>query len=176
MSIKFKCDTCGKSYAVPDNLAGKQGKCRCGTTIKIQGCSSTNPSRAIASQKPALTWDDEIQKTERRPLNTLDGEKTYLSPASSRKPTKSGNGGAFAFVGIALCLLFLLFRGCAPSDNTSANNHSSYTSPNKYNDYKSTKPTWQMDGQEKHELNEAWGKMSQEEKKKQIRRDFGDLD
>jgi hypothetical protein len=41
--------------------------------------------------------------------------------------------------------------------------------------YKSTKPLSQMDGQERHEYNEAWKYMSDEEKKKQIRRDFGDL-
>ena len=41
--------------------------------------------------------------------------------------------------------------------------------------YKSIKPTWQMDGQERHDLDEAWKYMSPEEQKKQLRRDFGDL-
>ena len=73
MSISCKCESCGKSYAVPDNLAGKQGKCKCGTAIKIPVCSSTNSPLAIVPEKSDLTGDDKIQKTERAISSSSEG-------------------------------------------------------------------------------------------------------
>lgn len=41
--------------------------------------------------------------------------------------------------------------------------------------YRSTKPVREMDGQERKEIDDAWRTMSPAEKRKQLRRDFGDL-
>ncbi len=99
------------------------------------------------------------------------------------KPFVSYKGG---FLLLIACFVLFGIRNCTTNSSTpnqsysndfsSSQTYNSYTSPKKHNDYKSTKPTWQMDGQEQHELDQAWDKMSPEQKETQLRRDFGNID
>ncbi|GAB6166546.1 hypothetical protein JCM19992_25460 [Thermostilla marina] len=35
MAIHFRCENCGKNYAVKDSLAGRRAECRCGAELQI---------------------------------------------------------------------------------------------------------------------------------------------
>jgi hypothetical protein len=44
MPITFECQACGKSFSVPDHLAGKKGSCKqCGSKFQIPTGSATDP-------------------------------------------------------------------------------------------------------------------------------------
>ena len=44
MPISFECDACGKSFTVPDHLAGKKGQCKqCGARFQIPTRPATAP-------------------------------------------------------------------------------------------------------------------------------------
>lgn len=72
--------------------------------------------------------------------------------------------------------MILSFISSNSEDKSNSNLRPAYSQPSKkYNDYKSTKPVRDMDGWEIKQFNEAWDKMSPDEKKKQIYRDLGDV-
>jgi hypothetical protein len=82
----------------------------------------------------------------------------------------------------ALLLVTLVLLGVLRSSSTSTSNSGDSSAQVKaqaheeeLRNYKSTKPVSEMDGQEQHEYNEAYRYMTVEERKKQVRRDFGDL-
>lgn len=42
--IEFKCPTCGKSLKVPDEHAGKKGKCACGAVVAVPSVTGKGPT------------------------------------------------------------------------------------------------------------------------------------
>lgn len=55
MPIKFACPKCNKVLSVPDNMAGKSGKCKCGHQIKIPAAKSEGSGKKSKSSKTAPT-------------------------------------------------------------------------------------------------------------------------
>ena len=53
MPIKFACPKCNKVMSVPDNLAGKSGKCKCGHKIQIPAAKVASPAATSNSAQPA---------------------------------------------------------------------------------------------------------------------------
>jgi len=83
MTIKAKCD-CGRVYAVADDLAGRQAKCKvCGKVIKIAEVSSPNPER---QQRPWRGTSDDFDNLVQSVLD--DSPTIPLSAGTSvRSPT-----------------------------------------------------------------------------------------
>ena len=66
MAIKVECRGCWKPFSVKETMAGKRGKCVCGTAILVpapaQGAPTTAPETspaapALSSRRESLTCD-----------------------------------------------------------------------------------------------------------------------
>lgn len=49
MSIQIQCNACGMNLRVPDEMAGKKGKCKCGQVLEIPGASTDQTARNSAA-------------------------------------------------------------------------------------------------------------------------------
>src|SRR4051794_39955254 len=49
--LTFTCPSCGKEYPWSEQLAGKKGRCKCGTVMTVP---TDPPSSSQASKSPAL--------------------------------------------------------------------------------------------------------------------------
>ncbi|MGE3804411.1 MAG: hypothetical protein AB7K24_07045, partial [Gemmataceae bacterium] len=71
MSIAFSCTSCGKSFRVPDDMAGKKGKCpQCQTVFRIpvegkaaakkraKAGGGAQPDNAFAFDAPGAALED----------------------------------------------------------------------------------------------------------------------
>ncbi len=62
--IQFKCTGCGKSFAVPDQFAGRRARCKaCGTSIQVPAPATVAAAAPAASSAPA-----EASSAPRQPL------------------------------------------------------------------------------------------------------------
>jgi hypothetical protein len=74
MAIKFACEDCGKTYEVPDNLAGKKGRCKaCGHVFHIP----------VPGGPPTDVYG--LEETEVIPPSELPAEEAASPMPSSRR-------------------------------------------------------------------------------------------
>ncbi|GIW96735.1 MAG: hypothetical protein KatS3mg111_0068 [Pirellulaceae bacterium] len=87
MPIKIKCSQCGKVLAVPDTMAGKKGKCKCGNVLNIPAAQKAKaPRGAVAGGINPSAFDalDEEDFQQQAPVDKLfaapkgDGESERL--------------------------------------------------------------------------------------------------
>lgn len=98
MTIELDCQSCGKSYRLGDQLAGKKVKCKeCGTTIKVPAAAADddddylNSLVAAESSAAAGDDDDDYEETPRRPARTA---KAKVKPEPKKKKKKSSSSRA----------------------------------------------------------------------------------
>ncbi|HEY1860000.1 MAG TPA: hypothetical protein VGG61_06580 [Gemmataceae bacterium] len=118
MSIAFSCPDCGKTFKVPDDMAGKKAKCSgCGVMIQIAntvGITERPTSRSRGTASEADDWQDEpaLKKRASKPLDDDEEDAGEDEPIRRRRPKKRkkqkkamGKLLAFGMVGLAVLLL-----------------------------------------------------------------------
>ncbi len=88
MAIKFKC-TCGHILSVPDNLAGKSGKCpKCQTSLRVP-----QPSAKSSSPQPASATSGAGKKTGAGPATAAPAAaRPATKPAGAARASKPAGG------------------------------------------------------------------------------------
>lgn len=185
-STTITCPSCNHQFEVPKLLFG-QIKCPiCNRLIRrhapalkknIVGHKRKKPTHLASSFNKTLPSSPQIesenQKKEERRL-----EKERLKKTRKDEQDVQHQDCIGCLVILVIIFLAFVFRpaSCRHSTTTySSPSSGRYTEPTRQSEYKSTKPLWEMDGQERKELDDAWNSMSSEEQLKQIRRDFGDI-
>ncbi len=80
MPIKFNCAKCGKRIGVPDNLAGKTGKCpACGTTLTVPTTPAPPPARPDRQGK--TDYNFRLSEEDR---NRIEEEERFRAEAKIR--------------------------------------------------------------------------------------------
>lgn len=93
-----------------------------------------------------------------------------------RQPTKEEQQiSNVAAVGCLTAVILIVVVGLISTTTPSSSRSYSPSPPSDHTEYKSTKPVREMDGWDRKQIDDAWDSMSQEEKRKQIYRDFGDI-
>lgn len=122
----------------------------------------------------------ECKKPVSETANACPGCSFTLTPEivaeQKEKKQKEGQAGVLIALGVFLVFVVLCSGLSRPSSTPSEDSSAQVKAQahlQELMNYKSTKPVSEMDGQEKHEFDEAWKYMSDEEKMKQTRRDFG---
>jgi hypothetical protein len=118
MSIAFSCPDCGKTFKVPDDMAGKKAKCSgCGVMIQIAntvGITERPTSKVRGAAGAADDWQEEAASRRRasKQLEDDDEEASADEPIRRRRPKKRkkqkksmGKLVAFGMVGLAVLLL-----------------------------------------------------------------------
>ena len=80
--INFKCPTCGKSFNLRDEHAGRQGKCSCGAviTIPVGGCG-----QQVVPQTPETVPTTEASKNRTNAKGTcVDGQSQRCGNGNER--------------------------------------------------------------------------------------------
>jgi hypothetical protein len=119
MSIRVQCPNadCGKVTLVKDELAGKRGKCGCGTIVIVPN-RFPSPARPAAGPAPAV----------RRPGMPPPGRVGHVPARAPARAPRSGMVTAIAIVNFVLAglsilmgLVFLLFGGLVSSAGRMSN-------------------------------------------------------
>jgi hypothetical protein len=118
MSIAFSCPDCGKTFKVPDDMAGKKAKCSgCGVMIQIAntvGITERPTSKSRGTANEADDWQDEpaLKKRASKQLDDDEEDAAEDEPIRRRRPKKRkkqkkamGKLVAFGMVGLAVLLL-----------------------------------------------------------------------
>jgi hypothetical protein len=118
MSIAFSCPDCGKTFKVPDDMAGKKAKCSgCGVMIQIANTVGiterpTSKSRGAASETDDWREDAASSRRASKRFEDDDDDVGADEPIRRRRPKKRkkqkksmGKLVAFAMVGLAVLVL-----------------------------------------------------------------------
>jgi hypothetical protein len=117
MSIAFSCPDCGKSFKVPDDMAGRKAKCSgCAAMMEIPNTVGISERPSSHSRGPALKqaddWQDEDLPRKRRAAQQIeDDEEERDETVRRRRPKKrkkKKSSGVFVFVLLGLGLVTLL--------------------------------------------------------------------
>ncbi|MDE2506443.1 MAG: hypothetical protein KGM43_04480, partial [Planctomycetota bacterium] len=114
MAIVFTCNSCGKRFEVPENLAGKTGKCRqCGALFKIPTPTPTPaPAGRAAPRFDAYGFDEDSSSAAAPPLPPrADDEFAPIPRGGVKKPSKKKkkrSSGDSADVPALVSTVFLL--------------------------------------------------------------------
>ncbi len=105
MSISFACASCGKSFTVDDQFAGKNGKCKqCGDVMQIPGSASptqsaergVSTSRHVAATSPIRAPREDVYGFDEEPLpprlTPLANRPDRGGPAVATRPRKKKVG------------------------------------------------------------------------------------
>ena len=85
MPIAVRCGKCGKTFSVPDNMAGKQAKCPCGGVLSIPAPAAARARQPQPQSSLASFLDEELtyerQKVEAKERQEL--EKQWATPQAA---------------------------------------------------------------------------------------------
>ncbi len=113
MAIVFTCNSCGKRFEVPENLAGKTGKCRqCGALFKIPTPTPTPAAGRAGPRFDAYGFDEDSSSAAAPPLPPrADDEFAPIPRRGVQKPPKKKkkrSSGDSADVPALVSTVFLL--------------------------------------------------------------------
>jgi hypothetical protein len=117
MSIAFSCPDCGKSFKVPDDMAGRKAKCSgCSAMVEIPNTVGISERPSSRSSGPALKeaddWqDEEVPRKKRAAQQIEDEEEESDEPVRRRRPKKrkqKKSSGVFVFVLVGIGLVTLV--------------------------------------------------------------------
>ncbi len=90
MKIDFACDSCGKSYSVKQELAGRKAKCKqCGQTILVPGGVAQTTAMPVASQVAS-------QVSKQGPNHTIPVARSTTKPGLANPATAPPTAHAVA--------------------------------------------------------------------------------
>lgn len=91
MAITVQCEQCGKSFAIPDHLAGRRGRCdQCGHVFWLTAPSSSSSSAGGRSSSPATAENSASTATRPAVQSILIPPRMVIVSPSPPRQRKSG--------------------------------------------------------------------------------------